>query len=84
MKMKTGAIVLGLLLAGCGGGMDQETAAEAEDKDAAVEPMSEPMEKAEAVEDQAMEHKDDIDDAVQDAEEAVDETVDEVAEDSGQ
>lgn len=77
--MKIALLVLGLVLAGCSGGADQESAAGTEDKDSVIEPMTDQIDKAKAVEDQAMEHKEAIDDAVQEAGETADEIEDEVA-----
>lgn len=76
--MKIALLILGLMLAGCGGGADQESAAGTEDKDSVIDPMSDQIEKAEAVEDQAMEHKEDIDEAVQEAEDTADDVADDV------
>jgi hypothetical protein len=71
MRIKALLIGLGLVLGGCSGGGDQETAGETEDRDSMVQPMVDAMDDAKAVEDQVMEHKQDIDDAVEDAEESV-------------
>jgi hypothetical protein len=68
MKTKTALIVLGFMLAGCGGGADDEALPEPEATGSVAESITEPMERAKAVEDQAMEHKDAIDEAVEDAE----------------
>lgn len=65
-------IALGFMLAACGGGADQDSPAEAEDRESVVDPMAdttdEAMDKAEAVEDEAMRQKENLDEAVEDAE----------------
>lgn len=64
---KIGLLIVGLLLAGCGGGGNDESAAATEDPESVFDPMTDQIDKAKAVEDQAMQHKEDIDSAVQQA-----------------
>ncbi|HZD54607.1 MAG TPA: hypothetical protein VE175_16275 [Woeseiaceae bacterium] len=78
MKMIHFAIVLGFALGACGGG-EKETTAEPETEGQAsfAEPMTEAVEKAKAVEDQVMQHKEAIDEAVEAAEDADEPSTDE-------
>lgn len=63
-------IMLCLVLAACGADRgDRESPAETEDRENAIEPMTDAMDDAEAVEDQVMQQKEEIDEAVEEAEE---------------
>lgn len=70
MKTRAALILLGLVLAACGADRaDQETPGETEDREGVIEPMTDAVDDATAVEDRAMQEKDDIDQAVEEAEE---------------
>lgn len=69
MKMTSVLIVFGLALAACSGGDGAgEPAAEPEEAASLADPMVEAVEKAEAVQDTAMEHAEAIDEAVESVE----------------
>ena len=68
MKTRAALIVLGLVLAACGADRaDPGTAADTDDRDSLIEPMTDAMDDAKAVEGKLMEHKDAVDQAVEDA-----------------
>lgn len=75
MRMTSALIVLGLALAACSSGGEGDTAAAPDEAAATAEhsgmadTMTDAVEKAEAVEDTAMEHKEGVDDAIEAAEE---------------
>ena len=60
-----------LFIAGCGGSSNDGTVGEE-----IADELNEAMEKAREVEDQIMQHKDEIDDALEDAEKAIEDTLD--------
>jgi hypothetical protein len=67
-ETRAALIVLGLVLAACGGDRaNPETAAETEDRDSLIEPMTDAIDDAKAVEGKLMEHKDAVDQALEDA-----------------
>jgi hypothetical protein len=70
--MKFIAVVLSLVLAGCGSSDDAAT--EAEDRETVFDPMIETLEKAEAVEDLVMQQKKDMDAALDRMEGETDDT----------
>jgi len=64
-------LAMGLFIVGCGGSSNDETVGQE-----IADDLNEAMDKARAVEDQIMQHKDEIDDAVEDAEQAIEDTLD--------
>ena len=62
---------MALFIAGCGGSSNDETVGQE-----IADDLNEAMDKAREVEDQIMQHKDEIDDAVEDAEDAEEATED--------
>jgi len=64
-------LAMGLFIAGCGGSSNDETV-----RQEIADDLNEAMAKARAVEDQIMQHKDEIDAAVEDAEEATEDALD--------
>ena len=71
MKYYLTILAMGLLIGGCGGSSNDATVGQE-----IADDLNEAMDKARAVEDQIMQHKDEIDDAVEDAEEAIEDTLD--------
>ncbi len=64
-------LAMGFFIVGCGGSSNDETVGQE-----IADDLNEAMDKARAVEDQIMHHKDEIDDAVDDAEEAIEDALD--------
>jgi hypothetical protein len=64
-------LAMALFIAGCGGSSNDETVGQE-----IADDLNEAMDKARAVEDQIMQHKDEIDAAVEDAEEATEDALD--------
>jgi len=64
-------LAMGLFIASCGGSSNDGTVGEE-----IADELNEAMEKAREVEDQIMQHKDEIDDALEDAEKAIEDTLD--------
>ena len=62
---------MALIIVGCGGSSNDETVGQE-----IADDLNEAMDKAREVEDQIMQHKDEIDDAVENAEEAIEDTLD--------
>jgi PBP1b-binding outer membrane lipoprotein LpoB len=55
------------LMAGCNGEVEPQAEADAEERESVFDPMTDQIDKAKNVEEQAMQHKDDIDEALKDA-----------------
>ena len=68
MKNMTLAIAMTLVLAACGGSAEPDATVETEDKETVFDPMTDQIDKAKAVEDSALQHKEDIDKALEDVE----------------
>ncbi len=64
-------LAVGFFFAGCGSSSNDETVGQE-----IADDLNEAMDKARDVEDQIMQHKDEIDDAVEDAEEATEDALD--------
>jgi len=64
-------LAMGFFFAGCGSSSNDETVGQE-----IADDLNEAMDKAREVEDQIMQHKDEIDDALEDAEKATEDTLD--------
>ena len=68
MRNMIWAIAMTLVLAACGGSAEPDATVETEDEDTVFDPMTDQIEKAKAVEDSALQHKEDIDKALEEVE----------------